>query len=131
MDKQVLSRAQMQELIDMGIDIYKASMHWWIPNIKYPNNIKLCLGRVSDNYEKQGDDVIPTFTLQDMLEYIKGSFGEKGDVCLFYEGNVWICSCMVFNSCEQSYYNDYEQIDESPLVAAFNMLKWCKQNNYI
>lgn len=71
------------------------------------------------------------FTLHDILKYIKGAFEKKGDVCLFHEGNFWICSCVWFDSCGQSYYNNYKQIAESPLLAAFNMLKWCKQNNYI
>lgn len=133
MEDQTLSIEQMQELTELGIDTSKASLCWltspkfptWTPKLKfYTKDLK------------EGDHVIglvpiPTFTLQDILEIIRKQTFTEGGLTLTegYE-NTWIC-CFTFQTAYEGDYTNYEQFGDTSLEAAFNMLKWVKQNNYI
>ena len=82
---------------------------------------------------REGKETIPTFTLQDIAEllpnwidpyYTRVEYHKNS----FYHTYVkrWICSYVTFDgACFKQFEGD------SILEATFNMLKWCKQNNYI
>ncbi len=101
----------MQVLIDMGIDVSKASMYWT------PENY---LDIIRNEHDR---DAIPdlgftyAFTLQDILEMIP-------KICYLN------CIDNDFYQCEIITKNGSVTTNgTSPLNAAFNMLKWCKENN--
>lgn len=136
MEKQVLSIEQMRELIELGIDTSKASMcycdlesdeYHFGSNVIVPNNATL------SEYGLCRENLTPTFTLQDILEILPNwidpyYYNVKYHKNLFYHEyvNKWICSYVASNGASiQQFASD------SPLEAAFNMLKWCKHNKYI
>ena len=131
MKEQVLTISQMQELIDMGVDVSKASMCW----SKFKNDPDFSLQAMSqDAFEEQIRSIdtlytpydyyiIPTFTFQDMLEMLsQGSL--RGS--LHFNKNKFI----VFMADNQ--FNVINETDSvSSIEAVFKMLKWCKENKYV
>lgn len=129
MEKQVLSIEQMQELIKLGIDISKASMLWY-PKMAidastdkcYAESHYLTINRINSEHfwnTREGKETYPTFTLQDILFMFKPLNGQWK--LMDYE-----------NGFEFSYFGKNICFSNSNILeAAFNMLKWCKQNNYI
>ena len=121
MENQVLSIKQMQELIDMGADVSKASMCW----LEYAGRngvylYNLTLKDILKNRKETIPPVLtPTFTLQDIL-------GRLPQGSLHFNKNKFIIYML------DSQFNVVnEEESESSIEAAFKMLKWCKQNNYI
>lgn len=125
MEEQVLSIQQMQELIDMGVDVSKASMCWL--GCADKNGVYLYNSTFKDIFENHKETIpsvlTPTFTFQDILEmFSQGSL--QGS--LHFNKNKFI----VFVADNQ--FNVINEEDSvSPIEAAFKMLKWCKENNYI
>lgn len=120
MDEQVLSIEQMQELIDMGVDTSNASCIWWnFADLGFAF-MPLNDGRSSITIEKMkenhgAENIVPAFTLQDILKILPKP-------------------CYINCIDEDFYQCNYENTSTSgstPLKAAFNMLKWCKENGYI
>lgn len=138
MKEQVLSIKQMQELKELGIDITSASMKW-APKVRWNENgeKREVYGHILDiNYTPvgapfwetvDGKDTIPTFTLQDILEIIKKKVLEK-DLSLDLELNLINNQ---FQLTKEVDYRLYTSDGKTLLQSAFQMLKWCKQNNYI
>lgn len=133
MKSKVLSIEQMQELIKLGIDISKASL-FWVESFYFDekNNYKRIITQSVSLTPTT--NAIPTFTLQDILEMLPK--------------NITV-DCGIFKQVKfplQIHYGLLEysipklglcteiipKKGTSPLLqAAFNMLKWCKQNNFI
>lgn len=148
MNNQVLLIEQMQELIDMGIDTSSASCIWY--NFADLGFALMFLndGRESLTIEKMkenhgAENVIPAFTLQDILDILpQGFYLEKDTTSL--DKKVFL---QINKTAGGGYSIAYEQswdeegklkikmygqqLKDSLLEAAFNMLKWVKQNNYI
>lgn len=139
MKDQVLSAEQMLELIDMGIDVSKASM-CWRRSLNYVTDEWCIDGLIINNNFSHSLEYIPTFTLHDILsilpkfitkdnyfwclqsdgiEYIQLQIGNK------LEADLGIAMKYVFKGCY-----DYDD-DPDILKCAFDMLKWCKENKYI
>lgn len=119
MNKQVLSIEQMQELIDLGIDTSKASTYWYgTDEVEF-----VCSG--TDMDKDCGDEICPTFTLQDILEMLPDTgkgYANYPHLFKASDGINWYCSYGTV-TCEI--------MGETPLNAAFKMLKRCKENKYI
>lgn len=121
MKNQVLSIEQMQKLEELGVDISKASMCWIgcaDANDVYPYN-----STFKDIFENQKETLpsvlTPTFTLQDILEILpKNSLYSNKHIFVLYLLN-------------DDFSILQEKSGKTPIEAAFNMLKWSKQNNYI
>lgn len=109
MNNQVLSISQMQELIELGIDTSKAHL-WWYSDEKTMPIV------VSTKCNFSNSTYIPTFTLQDVLSLIG-----------IYQLTHNIDNC----SIDVLYGGGHHIIDNTELEAAFDMLKWCKENNEI
>lgn len=123
MKNQVLSIEQMKTLIDMGIDTSKATCYW--VNHIDPNMGWSLFTRKPDN---GGFTYIPTFTLQDCMEMLPNTIEWKGKTYWFSvfinamgnkmlgyrDSELWALECYSFS-----------------INGAFNMLKWCKENNFI
>ena len=132
MKNQVLSINQMQELKELGIDTSKASMCWL--ETFYTDRTKKFEPEVCNENQRFDEWCLPAFTLQDILEIlpreIKPFEGCKSWKKVWlrllpYAGNRW---CVLYENPDEVFYRSN---GENPLEAAFNMLKWCKQNNYI
>lgn len=138
MKEQVLSIEQMKELIDMGFDISKASMCWIGCSdengvLPYSSTFKEIFNKHLDTIPKV---LTPTFTLQDILNILPKCIKTENVIyTLFlcpndlYDG--YIVAYMDASN-ELTHLNGSSQYSSvSFLEAAFNMLKWCKKNNYI
>lgn len=118
MNNQVLSIEHTQELIELGIDTSNASMCWAKCARINSNKEWESYWHLQLNEESHGTTV-PTFTLQDILEILPKP-------CYLN------CIDNDFYQCEITTENGSATTNgTSPLNAAFNMLKWCKQNNCI
>lgn len=142
----------MRELIELGIDTSKASMCWILTRsgvqFLIPNEENSTLGVTLEN-DFLIDQYIPTFTLQDIIEILPKEITYhtktewNGDIHYFLHlgatMNEYDWKSHQDHQYHICYYNQYyEDIEylcdiktHSLLEAAFNMLKWCKQNNYI
>ena len=124
MKNQVLSIEQMQELIELGIDISKASICWIgcaDVNDVYPYNSTF--KDIFENHKETMPTVLtPTFSLQDILDMLPRAWeigaynANRNTITVFLDDEIGYC---------------HQEVSDSLLEAAFNMLKWCKQNNYI
>lgn len=135
MKNQVLSINQMQELINLGIDTSKASMCW--SKFKYDSNFTIqAMSKNMFEEEIRNLDliytpydyiIIPTFTLQDILEILP-------KIKHYYYPNLRQVNNISWQIIYKSKLGELEWIakyGKTSIEAAFNMLKWCKQNNYI
>ena len=126
MEEQVLSILQIQELEKLGVDTDCGSMYWHNYNTSDDPHYELC------SNADVGD--ITTFTLQDILEMLPKTIeaykdGSKLPLIITITGSGKYA--IVYDN---PFYKNGKvglTISESLLEAAFNMLKWCKQNNHI
>lgn len=137
MNEQVLTIEQMQELIALGVDTSKASMCWF-PMMELDENMKpvvkshfIGVNTIDfDSYWNtiEGQNTIKTFTLQDVLSLLPYSISTTRDSYL-----------SILPLRDGGWYIRYSRMEcdekstdgKTLLQAAFTMLKWCKQNNYI
>lgn len=153
MEDQVLTIEQMHELTKLGIDTSKASMFWHHYVVSDSYELE-----VNRGYNLPDKD-IPTFTLQDILEMlpkdieteykrevpyselVKQGRTPKRDAPPTYEyftEEYSLDTNLVneFYYIQQGYFSDEVDVKVTTkgntlLEAAFNMLKWVKQNNYV
>lgn len=125
MDEQILSIEQMQELIDMGVDTSNASCIWWnFADLGFAS-MPLDDGRNPITIEKMkenhgAENIVPTFTLQDILVILSNI---KEYVWVLNESGIIL---------EDLKGNEFHREHHGNLIqAAFNMLKWCKENGHI
>lgn len=125
MNDQVLSVEQMQELIALGVDISKASCCWC--KVATPNRIGYIWTILPEHLNKCDEEHIPTFTLQNILEYLPKQIKV---------GKTIVCT-PEFSLDSVGYY-DYDSCftlisfkEKTLLLSFFNLLKWCKQNKHI
>lgn len=136
MNNQVLSIPQMQELIDLGIDTSKASMYWGFHITDIEKKDPILVISKGPHFTFVGE-YIPTFTLQDIISILPKRIPYYGGED--YVLSIDYCCFKDDNECLITYYTDsiYEhspmkfQPHGDILEAAFELLKWCKQNNYI
>lgn len=135
MEKQALTKEQMYELIDMGIDTSKASAFYY-PNYgdyyKHPITKKYVRDIKSYNpYPSfvNGDrvlkdlnpDLLPAFTLQDILSMLPRAWeigaynANRNTITVFLDDETGHC---------------HQEVSNCLLEAAFNMLKWCSNKEY-
>lgn len=133
MKSQVLSIKQMQELIELGIDTSKASMLWayYEPSVGHEDEKGDYQLEINDWEPKRLEfPDIPTFTLQDILEMLPKII----DKVYFLKMFINCHGKMTFKYDKHPQGDECcfgEQDCENILNAAFNMLKWCIQNNEI
>lgn len=121
MENKVLSIEQMNELNDLGIDTSKASLYWYATD----DSEFVCFG--TDIDKDLGDEICPTFSLQDILELLpsyKITYDKHTKCVDKYEITVDIPE-------GQHYIEHIARSSVSLLEAAFKMLKWCKRYNYL
>ena len=115
-----LSVEKMKHLEELGLDTSDASMFWYAHTVKYPSrkqsDFSLCvIGLCKYNWDE--DRCIFTYTLQDILEKLP--------------------STQLTTTPKNSPTVDtlaggfHREIGKTLLEAAYNMLLWCIENNYI
>ena len=122
MKNQVLSINQMQELKELGIDTSKASMCWL--ETFYTDRTKKFEPEVCNENQRFDEWCLPAFTLQDILEMLP-------DIIVNHEVYIPVIQK---NFCKYVHNDNpilHLEVANNTIEAAFNMLKWCKQNNYI
>lgn len=120
MKNQVLTAEQMRELIDMDIDIAKASMCWNYNDEQ--DRWALVTNFTHSPYIE--NEIVPAFTLQDILEMLP-TIHLHHNINAVNENARWEMSISERNIIE------HREFSKSILLVAFNMLKWCKENKYI
>lgn len=136
MNEQVLSIEQMQHLKELGVNISKASMYWLRIIRTDTNEVEhdWYLGLTKEVPQpvltiiERKLEVLPTFTLQDILELLPYKIDER---------ILTITKDILHNKVQ--YFVKYEDVGggASPLFICGNlidgiyeMLCWCIENNY-
>lgn len=126
MSKQVLDISQMQHLKELGVDTSKATCSYDVH--KPTNECKISFGLEEDDNDVMFE-VIPTFTLQDIL-----------DLLPCYISSYELCTKKIKLNGYINYVVAYIGIDEQCFLsflydelidAAYEMLCWCIKNGYI
>ena len=141
MKDQVLSIEQMQELQELGVDTSKASCCWC--KLVSSNRIGYAWLLLPESLNKMDETHVPTFTLQDILEtlpkYIEVT-EEQTDKSEYLGTNRLRIGCpegiddmYIMYTKDSKMNGGWSSFNAKPslIKAAFNMLKWCKENNYI
>lgn len=134
MIKQVLSVEQMLSLKRLDIDISSAGMCWCYPT-GY-KNAKWELEIYEDVINQKRDsafwEIIPAFTLQDIIELMPRIIDPITDAGTFYLNMYYYDQSWVVD-----YLNNegdgscYATLSDSIIDAAYDMLCWCIENGYI
>ena len=123
MNKKVLSIEQMKHLQELGLDTSKASMCYVVDDCNSFNPI-LCISGQESEYLDAVSYPIPTFILQDILDFLPDEIKNE-------EGNNYFLTITKY-TC--TWEIDYELIsfDSKNIIdAAYEMLCWCIKNKYI
>lgn len=133
MENQVLSIEQMKHLQELGINTSKASMCWTL-DCNYAR--RLVVHSVL-SYDMTVKTVIPTFTLQDVLDILPETIVTKD----FHRDKVRLVIDLYFRQIGYAYSHEtimslsfYQEFcfEYGNLIdAAYEMLCWCIGNGYI
>lgn len=124
MEEQVLTAEQMQELIAMGVDTSKASMCW------INDRVSIFLDCNYQSYTEEDKsylNVIPTFTLQDILGMLPNIKG-------YYYPDLRQVNKLEWQVMYKPKLGELPWLYKygiTSIEAAFKMLKWCKTHGYI
>lgn len=134
MNDQVLTIEQMRHLKELGVDTSKGSMYWHkITNTttnKVENDWYIDINPTVDLPQltliSRKLETIQTFTFQDIFDLLPKNITSKDNnkVCLeivFPNNNKW----EIFYGLIKSFF------DEKLINAAYKMLVWCAENDYI
>ncbi len=129
----VLSIEQMTRLKELGVDTSKASLHYvYLPTARsiFNETDELESEPTLFAFKQKLLDGYPTFALQDVIELLpKRLMSDFGDADLIIQPNrdatVYVISYEPKNDIIAWFY------DENILDAAYNMLIWVIENNYL
>lgn len=125
MNKQVLSAEQMWELIDMGIDTSNANLYWYID--EEGSNARLLFKDVlGSGIETHSALCIPTFTIHDILDMLPNTIEWKGKTYWFSVFINGLGNKMIGYRDSELWTLEFKYFN---INGAFDILKWCKQNN--
>lgn len=122
-----LSIDQMKHLIELGIDLSKASFGWVTQDLgQYGTDQWISF---ADECNFSEDYVIPALSLDDILELLPPII--HNNEC--YVAHIGGCNCS-YTHCNGSPYDlsVFKSITkDSNIEAAYGMLLWCIENDYI
>lgn len=122
MSKQVLDIQQMQHLKELGVDTRTASL-CWVCLLSEPY-----LSFYDKEYPQKDTKVIPSFTLQDILDLLPTEIEKENrnyqlevfrNPQRYFVSYYWLDNLLIS-------LNEVEFID-----AAYEMLCWCVENGYV
>lgn len=135
MTNQVLSIEKMRHLQELGVDMSDASMYWvkrlHNPNIEDESKKEwfLSLQKEFMTFGRIAYKVLPTFTLQDILD--------KLPKCIITDDYEFELNIYYHESGVSVFYDngDIEQLvffsESTILESAYQMLCWCAENGYL
>lgn len=127
MSKQCLDISQMQHLKELGVDTSKASL------CLVCLNSEPYLSFYNKDYPQDDEKVIPSFTLQNILDLLPKELIDKYDdkfVLKVEYGilrGVWYIGYYYYDVA----FNDTLFSGENIIDAAYGMLCWCVENGYL
>lgn len=133
MRNQVLSVEQMLNLKRLGIDISSAGMCWCSPTGNEKWELEIHEDVINQKRDPRFWEIIPDFTLQDIIELLPRSIqpnpdGETLYLNLYYYDLSWVVDYLN-NEGDGSYV--VTTSNDSFIEAAYEMLSWCIENGYI
>ena len=132
MKNQVLSVGQIQHLKKLGVNTSKASIYWVRRshgsriNDSSKGNWFLSLQKEFMGVGFTAHEVIPTFTLQDIIDILPGSIDNN---VLTIRKHVNGVSISYEDTYTRSILSIFEK--EDIIEAAYEMLVWCVKNGYV
>lgn len=133
MRNQVLSLEQMLKLQRLGIDISSSGMCWCRPTKNEKWELKIHENAINQKRTSAFWEIIPTFTLQDIIKLLPRSIRPNSNVVKFhlnlYYHNLLYVVDYLNNEDDESYATTTS--DDSFIKAAYQMLLWCIENRYI
>ena len=132
MRNKVLSVDQMQFLKKLGVDISKANIYWARRshgsgiNDSSKGNWFLSLQKEFMGVGFTAYEVVPTFTLQDIIDILPGSIDNN---VLTIRKHVNGVSISYEDTYTRSILSIFEK--EDIIEAAYEMLVWCVKNGYV
>lgn len=132
MKNQILSIDQMQHLKELGVDTSKANIYWARRshgsgiNDSSKGNWFLSLQKEFMGVGFTAYEVVPTFTLQDIISMLPDSIDNN---MLTIRKNANVVSVSYENTYTRSILSLFEK--EDIIEAAYEMLVWCVKNGYV
>lgn len=138
MSKQVLSIEQMKHLKELGVDTSKASMVLlytddegeiieWEDADEFPEKFVELYDAETGNYDHSYRRCCGVFTLQDILDLLPKKIDEVDVLIINPCKNIWSVSYAEEDTGEL--YGGF--IKEELIDAAYEMLCWCVENEYV
>lgn len=133
MSKQVLDISQMQHLKELGVDTSKASACWFrvlgVGDLRVSTIWSLSFNKYITKPEGIDTQIVPTFTLQDILDLLPKSIEYYGQLqihfCEMTEG--MYANQVVYSTIEG---NQIVFFDKDVIDSAYEMLCWCMENGF-
>lgn len=133
--EQVLSIEQMKLLQELGLDTSNASMCLccFRENIDEEWKLEIYEDVINQKRDSTFWEIIPTFTLQDIIEMLPRSIQPNLNegtyyLNLYYYDELWVVDYLN-NEGDGSWFTTTS--DDSFIKAAYQMLCWCVENGYI
>lgn len=133
--KQVLSIDQVKHLQELGLNTSDASMCYccFYGNKKEEWELEIYENVVNQKRDSTLWGIVPTYTLQDIIELLPRSIQPNPDegtyyLNLYYYDLSWVVDYLN-NEGDGSYVATTS--DDSFIEAAYEMLCWCIENGYI
>lgn len=125
MNKKVLSIKQMQHLKELGVDTGKASMIWrLLPEcFRIPEEHYVA---VRESSEKEDEENIPAFSLQDMLSMMPHTIDDDCNLYVYFHDEGVSIYYEDFYEHQPAFYSGDNIID-----MAYEMLCWLAENDYL
>ena len=135
MKEQVLSIEQMKHLQGLGLDTSNASMCLccFRENIDEEWELEIYEDIINQKRDSTFWEIIPTFTLQDIIEMLPRSIQPNLNegtyyLNLYYYDELWVVDYLN-NEGDGSWFTTTS--DDSFIKAAYQMLCWCVENGYL
>jgi hypothetical protein len=135
MKEQVLSIEQMKHLQGLGLDTSNASMCLccFRENIDEEWELEIYEDVINQKRDSTFWEIIPTFTLQDIIEMLPRSIQPNLNegtyyLNLYYYDELWVVDYLN-NEGDGSWFTTTS--DDSFIKAAYQMLCWCVENGYL
>lgn len=133
--EQVLSIEQMKHLQGLGLDTSNASMCLccFRENIDEEWELEIYEDVINQKRDSTFWEIIPTFTLQDIIEMLPRSIQPNLNegtyyLNLYYYDELWVVDYLN-NEGDGSWFTTTS--DDSFIKAAYQMLCWCVENGYL
>lgn len=131
--KLVLSVEQMKYLRELGLNTSDASMCYccFYGNIEEEWELEIYEDVINQKRDSTFLDIVPTYTFQEIIELLPKEIKTVTDTYYLtistYDCDVW--SIYYSMSDEFDYYKEFKS--DSLIDAAYEMLCWCIENDYV